>query len=550
LVDKLLSNAMPPFLTILPGRFVQKRASGSFGLGLADYPQEYVDTLFLGAAVHATHNHGSHEVVKQFIAGLDQLKVSQVALYPPVRPGHSILLLAYSRYCIYKPSTMNANHLRKTSHHLVRWAILAVVLLYVSWEFYAHSAVDKVHPSVHALCPLGGLESLLQWITADGMTLGKIFSGTMGLFFVSVGTTLLFKRSFCGNVCPLGTLQDLTGTLGKKVLGRRFVVPPKLDAILRWAKYGVLVLTVIMAWITGTLWIQTFDPWPAYSHLFAPEELFPGYAIGLVILVLSLVASFFFERAFCKYLCPMGAMTAIIGLVSPYRVHRNTETCIDCGLCDKACPVNIVVSKANTVRSAECISCADCAAVCPVPKTLDIGIGTKTRINPAAAVALGAGAFFLGLFILQLAGFDRYSGRQEPTLRELARNAGVTTTEFKATYDLPASLFDGTRSSVIEKAIPLARMAEMNGVDTAAMKAQLGLDPALPDDTPWGIAWGKVTVAKIAELNGMSLEVFKKTFLLKNSVAADTPWKDVEKAVLRAAARLGRQGGEEMGHEE
>ena len=434
---------------------------------------------------------------------------------------------------------MNSLRVRKTAHGLVRWGILAGVLAYVSWEFYAHAAVSKVHPSVHALCPLGGLESLLRYVAGDGATLGKIFSGTMGLFFVSLGTALLFKRAFCGNVCPLGTLQELAGNLGRKVLGpRRFLVPRRLDKVLRWAKYLALALAVVMAWATGTLWIQAVDPWPAYSHLFSPSELFPAYAAGLVLLAASLVASFFYERAFCKYLCPMGALTAVAGLASPFKARRDEAACVSCGLCDQACPVNLEVSKAAAVADAECLSCGKCAAVCPAPKALDLGFSKRPRLSPAAAVALGAGAFFLGVLALQLLGFDRFSGRQEPTLRELARSQGQTVAEFKEAYGLPSGLYGGTRASGLEKALPLSKFAEMNGTDAAALKATLGLDPALDEDVSWGEAYGSVKLGRIAELNGMSLEDFKKTFSLKASAGADTPWREVEKAVIRASERL------------
>lgn len=98
--------------------------------------------------------------------------------------------------------------------------MLGLVLGYVTWEFFAHALLSKVHPSVHALCPLGGLESLLRFLTAGGSTVQKNFAGTMGLFFVTVVTAVLFRRSFCGTVCPLGTLQELAGNLGRAVLPR------------------------------------------------------------------------------------------------------------------------------------------------------------------------------------------------------------------------------------------------------------------------------------------------------------------------------------------
>ncbi len=188
---------------------------------------------------------------------------------------------------------MQPTKIRVISHLVVRWTILLAVLAFVTREFYAHVFVSKVHPSVHSLCPMGGLESLLRYITADGATLAKIFSGTMGLFFVSVGISLLFKRAFCGTICPLGTLQAIPGAAGKKIFGaKRFVIPAKLDRWLRLLKYPVLILTVFMAVATGTLWIQTFDPWAAYSHIFSPPELFGDYAIGFGILVAEFKAMY------------------------------------------------------------------------------------------------------------------------------------------------------------------------------------------------------------------------------------------------------------------
>jgi len=441
---------------------------------------------------------------------------------------------------------MNIMRVRKTSFFVVRWAVLLGVLGFVTWEYFAHIFVSKTHASVHALCPLGGLESLLRWITADGATLGKVFSGTMGLFFVSVGIALLFKRAFCGMICPLGTLQELAGNLGRKILGpMRFLVPLRADRILRYAKYAILALTIYMAWATGTLWIQSFDPWPAYSHIFAPAELFPAYAIGFGILVVSLIASFFYERFFCKYLCAMGALVAVVGLVSPFKVRRDKETCIDCGLCDKACPTNITVSKKTAILDAECISCAKCAAVCPVQGTLDIGLAKMTRISPSAAVALAAGTFFLAIFGLQTLGFDRTSGMQEPSLRELVKSSGTTMEEFKNRYGLPENLSAGTRSSKIEEAIPLAKMAEMSGTDAVELKTSLGLDPNLSDETPWGVAYGLVSLSRIAELNGTTFDQMKTLFALPDSLGPDSKWKDAKALVEKAIKRMGDTGGGE-----
>lgn len=426
---------------------------------------------------------------------------------------------------------------------LVRWTLLLGILGSVSWEFYAHAKIDKVHPSVHALCPLGGLESLQRWIVADGATLGKIFSGTMGLFFVTAGLSLVLKRSFCGAICPLGTLQELSGNLGRLILrGTRIRPPAGLDRWLRLLKYPILALTLVMAWLTGTLWVQAFDPWPAYAHLVSPAELWPGYAAGLIVLLLSLALSFLMDRAFCAYLCPMGALTALLGLLSPFKARRKAEACVDCGLCDRACPQAIMVSGAGAVTDPECLSCGKCAAVCPAPGALEMGFGSKLRVPPFAAPLLAGLLFFGGVGLLATLGFDRTSGRQEASLRELAVAEGLTLPEFKAAYDLPTGLAPWTRAGAVQEAIPLATVARLGGQEPAALKAKLGLSADFPEDSPWGEALGQVSLAHFAELNGMEYESFHTMLKLPARLGPATSWKEAKREVERAISRLQREG--------
>jgi len=444
---------------------------------------------------------------------------------------------------------------RTRAFAVVRYAILVAVLGYATWEFFAHAILSKAHPSVHAICPLGGLESLLRFVTAGGSTLQKIFAGTMGLFFVSVAVSLLFRRSFCGIVCPLGTLQELAGNLGRLVLPRRFRekarVPTAVDRWARLAKYAVLALTVAMAWITGALWIQSYDPWVAYGHVFKPAEALGPYLVGFVVLVVSLAASFFVERAFCKYLCPMGALTALVGLASPFRVKRNAAACTSCLKCDAVCPTNVRVSTLAAVRDPECISCGKCVPVCPAAGALEVGAG-RLRLPLIPAVVLAAGVFFGGSLLAQAVGLDRWSGRAEPTLREIAKQMGVSPSAFKRQYGLPATLYNGTRSSAIQDAIPLGKMAEENGMTAAELKEQLGLPADLADDSRWGEAYGQVRIGRIIEANGITIEQFRETFDLGDVVTADTPWKDVRAKVKRVTERMqaGAGHGEGMGEGE
>ena len=80
----------------------------------------------------------------------------------------------------------------------VRWIILAVILIGTAIIHFLHINGGAVYPSVHAVCPLGGLENLWAWVGGQA-NLQKLFSGTMTLFFFTLVFALLFGRAFCGN---------------------------------------------------------------------------------------------------------------------------------------------------------------------------------------------------------------------------------------------------------------------------------------------------------------------------------------------------------------
>jgi polyferredoxin len=261
---------------------------------------------------------------------------------------------------------------------------------------FLHIYGSAIYPSVHAICPLGGLENLWAWV-AGKSNLQKLFSGTMILFFFTLAFTLIFGRAFCGNICPFGGLQELLGKISK----RKFAFPQKIDRILRLTKYLLLILVTIMAWITASIWISPYDPYAAFSHIWEGSELFVEMGIGFAILIIVLGASIFIDRFFCKYLCPAGALYGFISKISPTKIKRNTE-CSSCGLCSRACPMNINVDNVAAVKSAECIACGQCVSAClsknnAIQMTI-FGKAVKPLVFVIATVVI---------FFTSIAAFDR-----------------------------------------------------------------------------------------------------------------------------------------------
>jgi len=159
---------------------------------------------------------------------------------------------------------------------------LAVILGGTMVIHYLHITGGAMYPSVHAVCPLGGLENLWSWIGGRA-NLQKLFSGTMTLFFFTLIFAVVFGRAFCGYICPFGALQEFIGKIKKKKINPS----RKADRILRLTKYVVLAVITVMAWITATIWISPYDPWSAFAHIWKGGGLLKEMPIGFAVLVIG-----------------------------------------------------------------------------------------------------------------------------------------------------------------------------------------------------------------------------------------------------------------------
>lgn len=230
--------------------------------------------------------------------------------------------------------------------------------------------------SLHALCPFGGVVTLYQYATV-GTFVQKIHESAFILMILGLVLAVLFGPVFCGWVCPFGTFQEGLGKLGKKLFRRRYnrFVPERIDRVLRYARYLVLAWVVYMTAATGTLIFSAYDPYFTLFNLWSDEVAIGG----AVILGLTVLASLFVERPWCKYACPYGAFLGVFNLFRVFRIRRSEATCKTCSVCDINCPMNIKVSQKSIVRDPQCISCLECTseASCPAAGTVEFVAGGK-----------------------------------------------------------------------------------------------------------------------------------------------------------------------------
>jgi polyferredoxin len=231
--------------------------------------------------------------------------------------------------------------------------------------------------SLHALCPFGGVVTIYQYATA-GTFVKKIHESAFVLMSIGFFLAVLFGPVFCGWVCPFGTVQEWFGKLGRKLFKRRYnhFIPYKVDRVLRFARYLVLAWVIYMTAASATLVFAAFDPYFALFN-FWTSEVAVG---GLVVLGVTLAASLFVERPWCKYACPYGAVLGVFNLFSVFRIRRSIPGCKLDGACNRACPMNIPVSELTNVRDHQCISCLECTteASCPAAGVVEFVAGGKS----------------------------------------------------------------------------------------------------------------------------------------------------------------------------
>ena len=226
--------------------------------------------------------------------------------------------------------------------------------------------------SLHAVCPFGGVVSLYQFFTV-GTFVQKVHQSSFVLMVLVFILAVLFGPVFCGWVCPLGTIQEWVGKLGKKITKKRYnhLIPTRLDKVLRYLRYGLLVWVLYMTATSGKLIFSDLDPYYALFNFWTGEVA----ASGLVILGISLALSLVVERPWCKYACPYGAVLGLTNLFRVFSIRRVQESCRSCGVCTRDCPMNIPVDEVRLVRDHQCITCLECTseAICPIEDTVVLG---------------------------------------------------------------------------------------------------------------------------------------------------------------------------------
>ena len=218
-------------------------------------------------------------------------------------------------------------------------------------------------PGAVGSCPLGSIQNALA---STGHRAGWYVLGIIMLFGVILG------RTICGWLCPLGLIQELLHKIPTPKLKKS-----RVTRALSWLKYVILAVFVVAIPLWYGLRYQI--PLPAFCKYICPAGTFEG-AMGhlanpantsyysmlgilftrkFVIMLVIGLACVFCYRAFCRFLCPLGAIYGLFNRFNVVGVKVDAGRCNHCGACVRGCGMDV-----RHVGDHECINCGKCMEVC------------------------------------------------------------------------------------------------------------------------------------------------------------------------------------------
>jgi len=254
---------------------------------------------------------------------------------------------------------------------------------------------DRLGSPVKVFLEVDPLIGLTTWLRTGALP------GLLWLSALTLAATFLLGRFFCGWVCPLGTLSQITGRLF-----RRRREEKAADAWRPWQRWKYLLLVFLLgSAAAGSLLAGLFDPLcilirglsvglaapvehlvrgaarllastplspasePIYRWLrdgtLAPHP--PRFDQGLLfaaVLVALLTLSWFVRRFWCRALCPLGGLLGAVARAGSLQLRQSKEMCTDCTVCTFHCQGAADPDHMGGWRPSECFVCGNCTSSC------------------------------------------------------------------------------------------------------------------------------------------------------------------------------------------
>jgi Pyruvate/2-oxoacid:ferredoxin oxidoreductase delta subunit len=177
------------------------------------------------------------------------------------------------------------------------------------------------------------------------------------LLILTLVSSLLFGRVYCGYLCPLGLVMDIAYRLKLP----RAQMPPWAGRVAGSLKYVLLLLVVLLCLFSKGV---TPAGWEPFTILYLS-----GIKLAVVLLtVIIFIGALFYPYLWCRFLCGTGALIGAGAGFSPRAVRINQD-CNRCQKCLPVCPVQAISAgdkkKIPHIDPTVCLRCSDCFRLCP-----------------------------------------------------------------------------------------------------------------------------------------------------------------------------------------
>jgi NosR/NirI family transcriptional regulator, nitrous oxide reductase regulator len=234
----------------------------------------------------------------------------------------------------------------RRAHRIVRTIYLAVVLVWLGWTAGAQLSIVNITNYIAAPFRSYGIgvylaEPLMVMVAA----------------YTLISLLVIGRGVFCGWLCPFGALQELLAQLSRAAGVPQWNPSPALEKRLWMGKYiaASIVIALALFAVEGAGKAAEIEPFKtAITSKFTRAWPYVAYAVALLFIGL------FSERAYCRFLCPLGGVLAFLDRLHLVNLLKRRAECgSPCHLCERSCPVR-AIEPSGKIVTAECFMCLDC----------------------------------------------------------------------------------------------------------------------------------------------------------------------------------------------
>ena len=202
----------------------------------------------------------------------------------------------------------------------------------------------------------------LEVIAAHGRIATNLL---LGMLFIGIAYWILGGRTFCSWACPFGLLSEWGESLHKWLVRKGIIA--KRKRLTTKTKYVFTVSFLLASYLSGYLIFKHFNVVGLISRLM----IYGLVESSLVVLLVLAVEVFFYQRLWCRSICPCGAVYGLLNPISIIRIEASREKCDKCGACTPVCHVPEALAPVFAMKdghvflnSTDCTMCAKCMDAC------------------------------------------------------------------------------------------------------------------------------------------------------------------------------------------